>query len=204
MHQCVQRMYVSHILHPQKHHIVILRELKVAKAHEKESSEFELRSSVPWDSNDSNDRDCIRVPLQGHPGENRRWISPPGFLLTVYHSKRHGITKKGLMIGLTHAWLMPDSCNTCGFSSHFESMLRKKEKLGCPAGVSRLLPSNKVLHGVTLFHQPSSPQGDLSEGGPVLMIKQYDLFEDIAIDVQEIAASWRKPIRIGCLAASDV
>jgi hypothetical protein len=36
------------------------------------------------------------------------------------------------------------------------------------------------------------------------MIKQYDLFEDIAIDVQEIAASWRKPIRIGCLAASDV
>ena len=99
---------------------------------------------------------------------------------------------------------MPDSCNTCGFSSHFESMLRKKEKLGCH-GVSRLLPSNKVLHGVTLFHQPPiSPQGDLPQSGPVLMIEQDDLFEDITIDVQEIAASWRKPIRIGCLAASDV
>ena len=108
---------------------------------------------------------------------------------------------------------MPDSCLThatlvvshptlkvcCERKRSLAVLLVSQDCYQAICGVTRCNSVPSALH-----QPPVGPQGDLSESGPVLMIKQDDLFEDIAIDVQEIAASWRKPIRIGCLAASDV
>lgn len=150
---------------------------------------------------------ALRIPPPSHPGESRRWISPPPthgsgpktsmrkkvcwiwFILLVHTSSVASCTAvPKWWIFHDSSWFLIPIINVADWNANAHSDFNQGKTAKGATSSNGIIFYPLVIHSWST--DPPQCHPDLPKSCPILVIQWDDLFKDVAVNTQEIVVSW--------------